>query len=347
MSDIDTFSGIADTRALAMAMVDAVVAPLLVLDHELRVVTANRSFYLKFKVDRQATQGCLLYELGGGDWDIPGLRTMLEKLLPERGSLDGYEVEGEFSALGRRTMILSARQVLYANGGPPSLLLGIDDITERRVLERRLERLLEQKDVLLQELQHRVANSLAIIASILLLKARTVDSEETRRHLQDAHARVMSLATVQNHLHATGRGGSVDVAPYLTQLCQALAASMIAKDSDISMQVEASDGALSSGDAVSLGLIVTELIINSLKHAFRGGGLPDPRIVVVYTKSSDQWTLTVSDNGGGIAQIDASSGRPGLGRSIVDALAHQLGARVTVQTGNTGTATAIVRKTGV
>jgi len=113
------------------------------------------------------------------------------------------------------------------------------------------------------------------------------------------------------------------------------------------MQVEASDGALSSGDAVSLGLIVTELIINSLKHAFRGGGLPDPRIVVVYTKSSDQWTLTVSDNGGGIAQIDPSSGRPGLGRSIVDALAHQLGARVTVQTGNTGTATAIVRKTGV
>jgi len=148
-------------------------------------VTANRSFYLKFKVDRQTTQGRLLYELGGGDWDIPGLRTMLEKLLPERGSLDGYEVEGEFSALGRRTMILSARQVLYANGGPPSLLLGIDDITERRVLERRLERLLEQKDVLLQELQHRVANSLAIIASILLLKARTVAGdrpEPSTRH---------------------------------------------------------------------------------------------------------------------------------------------------------------------
>jgi two-component sensor histidine kinase len=81
---------------------------------------------------------------------------------------------------------------------------------------------LAQKDVLLQEIQHRVANSLAIIASILLLKAKSVQSEETRQHLTEAHDRVMSLAAVQDHLHTTGRGGSVDVAPYLEKLCDAL-----------------------------------------------------------------------------------------------------------------------------
>jgi len=215
VSDIDSFAGIEDPLALAQAIVDAVVAPLIVLDSELRVITASRSFYLSFGVDRQATQGRRLYDLGNGQWNIPDLRQLLERLLPEKGSLDGYEVAHEFPGLGTRTMVLTARQVNYDTGGASTILLSFEDITERRVLEQRLQDLLRQKDTLLQELQHRVANSLAIIASILLLKARSVESEETRRHLTEAYDRVMSLASVQDHLHATGRGGSVDVGPYL------------------------------------------------------------------------------------------------------------------------------------
>src|SRR5436309_379845 len=82
----------------------------------------------------------------------------------------------------------------------------IDDITERRAKDRELKDLLQRKEVLLQELKHRVANSLQIIASILLLKARTVRSEETRLHLQDAHQRVMSVAAVQQQLQASEPG---------------------------------------------------------------------------------------------------------------------------------------------
>ena len=88
---------------------------------------------------------------------------------------------------------------------------------------REKEELLREKDVLLEELQHRVANSLQIIASIILMKARTVLSEETRFHLQDAHKRVLSVAAVQKQLHASGTGGVIEVAPYLTKLCQSLA----------------------------------------------------------------------------------------------------------------------------
>ena len=109
MIDIDTFAGIADARALAQAMVDSVIDPLVVLDADLRVITASRSFYLAFGVDRQATQGRMLYELGDGEWDIPELRLLLEKLLPEKGMLDGFEVHREFPSLGLRTMILAAR----------------------------------------------------------------------------------------------------------------------------------------------------------------------------------------------------------------------------------------------
>ena len=83
------------------------------------------------------------------------------------------------------------------------ILLAIEDVTERRAVEREMEELLQQKEILLQEMQHRVANSLQIIAGILLLKARTVQSEETRLHFKDAHQRVMSVAAVQQQLQAS------------------------------------------------------------------------------------------------------------------------------------------------
>ena len=113
-------------------------------------------------------------------------------------------------------MRLNARQVFYERGAGTTILLGMEDVTERRDLEREKDELLRQKDMLFEELQHRVANSLQIIASILLLKARAVQSEETRLHLHDAHKRVMSIAAVQKQLHAAGAVGSVEIGPYLT-----------------------------------------------------------------------------------------------------------------------------------
>ena len=102
-------------------------------------------------------------------------------------------------------------------------MLSIEDITVQRALERDKDELLRQKDVLLNEIQHRVANSLQIIASIIMLKAKSVESEETRRHLHDAHKRVISVAAVQHHLHASVGGGSMEMLPYLSKLCEALA----------------------------------------------------------------------------------------------------------------------------
>ena len=209
---IEPFKDIEDARALAQAIVDTVREPLLVLDGDLRVLAVSRSYYLTFRVDRQDVLGRPLYALGDGQWHIPALRTLLEKIIPERAAMDAFEVEHEFPVIGRRIMLLNARTVFYADHAQTTLLLAFEDVTERRAIERekeellrQTEELLRQKDVLLRELEHRVANSLQIIASILMLKARTVTSEETRHHLQDAHQRVMALAAVQGHLHASER----------------------------------------------------------------------------------------------------------------------------------------------
>lgn len=327
MNDPDPFSSIEDSRALAQAIVDTIREPLLVLDKHLRVVAASRSFFLTFKMNRQDIQGRPIYALGDGQWDIPELRLLLDRILPRRSVMEDYEVELVFSTIGRRNMMLNARRVFYEGNGQALILLSIEDITQRRTNDHRLAELLAQKETLLQEMQHRVANSLQIIASILLLKARTVQSDETRLHLQDAHRRVMSVAAVQNHLQASGHGEQFPIAPYLSRLCETLAASMIGEDRHVQVEVRAGAADVSSNEAVSIGLIVTELVINALKHAF---GLPSTvgLIVVSYEVAEGSWRLTVSDNGVGVPKDGAGKATPGLGTSIVEALARQLDGRV-------------------
>jgi chemotaxis protein methyltransferase CheR len=212
--------------AMADAVVDTVRQPLLVLDENLRVKAASRSFYPTFGVTRADTQGRLLYELGNGEWDISKLRVLLGKIIPERGAMENYEVEHNFPIIGLRTMLLNARKVFYEVGSQTNILLGIDDITEQRFHEREKDELLRQKNMLLEEMQHRIANSLQIIASIILLKSKTVESEEARQHLHDTHKRVMSVAAVQAQLHSSAVG-KIEIAPYLSKLCDALALSMI------------------------------------------------------------------------------------------------------------------------
>src|SRR5665648_44352 len=208
-----------------------------------------------------------------------------------------------------------------------AILLAIEDVTRRHEAEREKDELLQQKEILLQEMQHRVANSLQIIASILLMKARTVQSEETRLHLQDAHQRVMSVATVQQQLHASGQNERFEIGPYLTKLCASLATSMIGDRRPISIEVKSTSGSGTSSEAVSLGLIVTELVINALKHGFPedGGG----EILVSYDAEHSGWRLSVADNGSGAKEAtDDEPSHVGLGTSIVEALAHQLDATV-------------------
>ena len=163
----------------------------------------------------EETQGKLLYALGDGQWDIPKLRLLLETIIPEHGAIEDYEVEHDFPHIGTRTMCLNARQVFYKEGAETTILLGIEDVTVRRVLEHEQDNLLRQKDVLMEELQHRISNSLQIIAGIILMKASTVSSEETRTLLQDTHDRVISIATIQQQLNASGMVGPIEMLPYL------------------------------------------------------------------------------------------------------------------------------------
>ena len=123
------------SREFAESIINTVREPLIVLDKDLRVVSASSSFYEVFKVKPAETLGQYIYDLGNHQWDIPKLRELLETILPRKTSFDDYEVEYDFSDIGHRIMLLNARRVERAWGKERVLLLAIEDVTERRRLE--------------------------------------------------------------------------------------------------------------------------------------------------------------------------------------------------------------------
>ena len=140
------------------SIINTVREPLIVLDQDLRVVTVSRSFYEVFKVKPEETVGQLIYDLGNKQWDIPKLRELLEDILPQKAIFDDYEVEHDFLGIGRRIMLLNARQIQRVSGKERIILLAIEDITERKEIENGLEKAHEELKVLAEELK-RVARA--------------------------------------------------------------------------------------------------------------------------------------------------------------------------------------------
>lgn len=337
----DVPAGIALT--LAHAIIDTVRDPFLVLDDQ-RITAASRSFYQTFQLTDDAVRDHPFFEIDGGQWNIPELRVLMDKIARDYEPFAEYEVDRVFPRIGRRIMRLDARKVFYQEGDHSTILLTFEDATDRRAIEQQVQALLREKELLLEEMQHRVNNSLQIIASILLIKARTVQSEETRLQLQDAHRRVLSVAAVQRHLQVSGTGAPIDIARYLTKLCETLAQSMIGDSRPISLKVKAGAGTLISHQAVSIGLIVTELVMNALKHAFPDEK-QDAAIVVSYEVAGTDWKLTISDNGIGTATLNPALRSGGLGTSLVQSLAKQLDATVQTESDTQGRTVSVTHVT--
>jgi two-component system CheB/CheR fusion protein len=135
------------------SIINTIREPLIALDQDLRVVSVSRSFYEVFKVKPEETVGQLIYDLGNKQWNIPKLRELLENILPQQASFDNYEVEHDFATIGRRIMLLNARQIQRVLGKERIILLAIEDITERREIENGLEKAHEELKELAAELE--------------------------------------------------------------------------------------------------------------------------------------------------------------------------------------------------
>ncbi|RAK58499.1 histidine kinase [Phenylobacterium hankyongense] len=325
--------------SLTMAVVASSPGPLLLLDGAFNIVAASASFSEVFEIDPATAVGVSLFSLGAGEWNIPQLRSLLKATASGAATIEAYELD--FKRPGRSTLclVIHAQRLVYLDLANQRLLMAVSDVTAARADAKLKDEALRQNIVLLQEVRHRVANSLQIIASVLLQNAKKTESEETRGHLRDAHNRVMSVAALERQLSTSG-AGEVELHAYFTELCDSIAASMIGQSDRLSLVVTGAGGVVDGRVSVSLGLIVTELVINALKHAFPNGR--PGAIVVDCAFRGPNWVLSVSDDGVGMP-TDPGEVRTGLGTSIVQALAKQLQAVVIVGPGNPGTHVAITR----
>ena len=326
--------------SLAHAIVSSSDAPLLMLDSDLGIIAASEAFCSAFDLAPGSVVGTKLSALGAGEWAIPQLAALLNATASGMAEVKGYEFELKRPSGAARCLVLNAHKLDYGDEADIRILLSIADVTDARLAERIRDDLLQEKANLFRELQHRVANSLQIVASVLLQNARKVQSSETRAHLQDAHHRVMSIAALQKQLAASGED-TVALRPYFTQLCETIGASMIRDPGQIHLAVTGDDSSVSADASISLGLVVTELVINALKHAF-----PDDRygkITVDYRSEGPEWALKVTDDGVGIG----TDPQAGLGTSIVNALADHLRAEIVVTHGSPGTTISLIHAPAV
>ena len=142
---------IQEAREYAENIVETVREPLVVMNSDLKIITANHSFYETFKVKPEDTIGKFIYDLGNRQWDIPKLRVLFEKILPHDSVFNGYEVDHDFPDIGRKTILLNARQIFRENIGSHIILLAMEDITERKQLSEELQKAHDKLELTVDE----------------------------------------------------------------------------------------------------------------------------------------------------------------------------------------------------
>ena len=136
---------VSEARLYAENIVETVREPLLIMDGELKVFSANKSFFKTFRVKGEETLGHFIYDLGNGQWNIPELRKLLKEIISKKNTLDDYEIEHNFETIGRKVMLLNARRIPPTPAKPRIILLAIEDITERKSVQQEIKIGLEQR----------------------------------------------------------------------------------------------------------------------------------------------------------------------------------------------------------
>jgi PAS domain S-box-containing protein len=314
-------------------IVETIREGVLVLEPDLTVSFANRSFCRTFAVAPEHIVGRKLYEIGNGQWDIPKLRTSLKTIISGQKTIEAFEVENFFPSIGQRILAFNARKVYQPSNKIKQILLAIEDVTERAKLEREHAAAHERIGILLQELTHRVKNSLQFIASMVRLEARSNKSGEAKAALERVSHRITALGQLYSKLSKADTVEAVDAATYLDELCRDLIASVHKEgDTSIVLKTNIENELLPTDRAITIGLIVNELVTNAVKYGFPGEA--KGTVMVTLKRVPGELRLTVTDDGQGLDPLRADSG---LGRRLVDGLAQQLGGQVERKSDSQGT----------
>ena len=357
------------SRNCVRAIVETVREPLIVLDGNLRISTANRSFYDTFEATSADTEQQLIFDLGNGQWNIPKLRRLLLEILPTDSELQDFEVEHDFEQIGHKIMLLNARKMTQSEGGD-NILLAIEDITERKRLESELKYIIIQeqsarsaaesanraKDEFLSMVSHELRNPLgAILGWAQLLRTQKFDADRTKHALET----IEQSAKTQDRLIedlldvsaiASGKlrlnTSSIDLMPIIQASISIAQLSADAKQIELISTLDPAPQQI-VGDPDRIGQIISNLLINAIKFTPAEGRI---NIDLAYLPTTAQ--ISISDTGSGISaeflplvfdrwsQADTTPTRSnpglGLGLSIVRSLVELHDGTVTVASPGVG-----------
>ena len=366
---------IASARDFAENIVTTVREPMLVLNSDLHVRSANRSFYQTFQVEPSQTEGRFVYDLGDGQWNIPALKILLEEIIPQNSTFDDFEVEHDFESIGRKTMLLNARR-FPPEGEWNLILLAIADITERKRLEKEREGLLQAAEVardraeedaaqladadrhknqFLAMLAHELRNPLAAVRNAVEVATRS-GSKEDLEWSRDVTARqVGNFAHLINDLLDVARITEgkiqlhkelIDAGPVIRHAVAAVKPFVDERKHELLLSYTSTDLKLEA-DSTRLEQILVNLITNAAKYTPSGG-----RIQLIVGVEGKEVVFRVRDNGLGIQpdllpkmfdlftqadrSLDRSEGGLGIGLTLVRSLAELHGGAVTATSDGPG-----------
>jgi PAS domain S-box-containing protein len=327
--------------------------PLIALDQDLRVVSASRSFYEVFKVTPKETVGQLIYDLGNKQWNIPKLRELLETILPEKATFDNYEVEHEFSTIGSRIMLLNARQIKRVWGKERIILLAIEDITERKKLEQKINQYskeLERSNVELSNFGSIVAHDLgaplrAVSGFAGLLQKRykeklDAEADEYISHIVEGTGRMQHLIKDLLEYARVGTSSKPLVQVDANFIIEKALANLMFEITESRAVITADTLPTVSADDTRLIQLFQNLVGNALKYRTN-----TPHIYISAERKDGEWLFRISDNGIGIEprqferifQIfqrlhtrEEYSGT-GIGLAICKKIVERLGGRIWVE----------------
>lgn len=303
---------------LTQSIVDTIRDPLVVLENDMTIVTASNAFLTMFGITQAEAYGRRVSEVGQHQWDVPALRHLMEKVLPENKPIESFEIEDDFPGLGRRVFNLNARKIAQPGNNAHRMLLVFEDITDRKQRER-------DALMLTNEISHRIKNNLQIVVGLISYEAK-VTAAPCVQGYKAMQARIGAIAQLYDLISQSSHGPTVAVDAYLREIARAMSASLLGNTSGIEIEVQAEALDIDSDRAVPFGLLVNELATNAIKHAFPSGR---GHVVLRVARDGDDLELTVSDDGVGMPEKIVAKIPEKRGTDYVAIFVRQLGGTLT------------------
>jgi two-component system CheB/CheR fusion protein len=292
----------------AEAIVETVREPLVILNQNLQVMKANKTFYATFQAAREGTEGRLIYDLGNGQWNIPELRELLENVLPAHSTFRDFEVTHEFEHVGRKVMLLNASEIFNPNAQARTILLAIEDATDRKQAEEALRTTNAELQHFAYALTHDLQEPLRMVVNFTELLAQEYAGklgEEADKFISYSVEGALRIEALLKALLAYWEVSEREQDSFASIACGAVLAKAL-----LNLQVAiAQSGAIVTSDplptVVAEEVMLMQLFQNLISNSIKYRGEEAPRIHVSAERDAEGWLFAVRDNGIGIDPQDA------------------------------------------